>query len=526
MNSSYRRYRVYKRARQKFACQTYSLLCVWLLMGIIQWVIVCCVDPIRDFFRDYYGICIGTFVIAIILFLLFVHLENVRFMEGINLGITTAIVELQIISLFALVAHVHWPDLLFFFVVCVLVLFIFIFISSVLPRRIDLTLDVAELFIFAFFCMLLACFFLMLLFLIHDGSRGFLSFEIPVTIMILMFVMYHAQTINGSRFAEMRLNDYLLASIILFHDFLIIYWLTFYIQYHNKPMTPDHLIRTTTTEATSDQTGAATTNTMSMTEATSDQTGVATTNTTHMTDTTSTTDAAAPGFTDAGSTTTSDGTDEDTSDSDAATTEDSSSTTATDEEATTDEDEETSLDTTTDTETDYEDSFETEELITDDLDATTITATATATTITDDGLEDETETMETDVATTGNTSLTAPTTITDDPDATTANATRITEDEYEDETETTATDVATTGNTEAVPATTTSEDEYEDETKAPATDVATTGNTEAVPATTPSEDEFEDETKATETTSNTEAKTTATDNPLSTTFSLDMDDRF
>jgi len=43
--------------------------------------------------------------------------------------------------------------------------------------------------------------------------------------------MYHAQTIHGSRFAEMRLNDALLGSLILFHDFLIIYWLTFYWQF-------------------------------------------------------------------------------------------------------------------------------------------------------------------------------------------------------------------------------------------------------------------------------------------------------
>jgi len=42
--------------------------------------------------------------------------------------------------------------------------------------------------------------------------------------------MYHAQTITGGRFAEMRINDYLLATLILFYDFIIIYLLTFYIQ--------------------------------------------------------------------------------------------------------------------------------------------------------------------------------------------------------------------------------------------------------------------------------------------------------
>lgn len=47
---------------------------------------------------------------------------------------------------------------------------------------------------------------------------------------LCQFVMYHAQTISGGRFAEMRLNDYLLATLILFFDFIIIFLLTFYVQ--------------------------------------------------------------------------------------------------------------------------------------------------------------------------------------------------------------------------------------------------------------------------------------------------------
>lgn len=52
------------------------------------------------------------------------------------------------------------------------------------------------------------------------------------------FMAYHAQTINGSRFAEMRLNDYLLGSLILFHDFLIIYFTTFYWSVKYEPLKP------------------------------------------------------------------------------------------------------------------------------------------------------------------------------------------------------------------------------------------------------------------------------------------------
>ncbi|TDG38226.1 hypothetical protein AWZ03_015352, partial [Drosophila navojoa] len=76
----------------------------------------------------------------------------------------------------------------------------------------------------------------------RSGYYFYLVSEIAITIAILAFVMYHAQTINGGRFAEMRLNDALLGSLILFHDFLIIYWLTFYWQILVRPFTPHNWI--------------------------------------------------------------------------------------------------------------------------------------------------------------------------------------------------------------------------------------------------------------------------------------------
>jgi len=39
--------------------------------------------------------------------------------------------------------------------------------------------------------------------------------------------MYHAQIINGGRFAEMRTKDYFLAAIILFLDFLLLFLFSF-----------------------------------------------------------------------------------------------------------------------------------------------------------------------------------------------------------------------------------------------------------------------------------------------------------
>lgn len=130
----------------------------------------------------------------------------------------------------------------------------------------DLTLHIALLFILGFIFLLSSIYFLKLHLLVEEfrdatNNYSFLLMEIPLTITMLFvstctysmcsgkapndsdsqFVMYHAQTIAGGRFAEMRLHDFYLASLILFHDFLLIYWLTFYCQITNKMLSPRQL---------------------------------------------------------------------------------------------------------------------------------------------------------------------------------------------------------------------------------------------------------------------------------------------
>lgn len=43
--------------------------------------------------------------------------------------------------------------------------------------------------------------------------------------------MYHAQIINGGRFAEIRDHDLLLGALLLFFDFLFMYLFTFQLGY-------------------------------------------------------------------------------------------------------------------------------------------------------------------------------------------------------------------------------------------------------------------------------------------------------
>ncbi|KAH8261217.1 hypothetical protein KR044_005349, partial [Drosophila immigrans] len=251
----------YKKARRKFSLKTYFLLLAWLALALTQWLIVVLIQDVRDVFQEHYNISIVAFVLAILLFGLFLFIESLRYSTLLALVTSFLIVELQIVALFTLVARTYWSEMLMYFIVCVVVVAIFVLIGLFLPRRMDFTLHIALIFILAFLLLLIAIYFLMHQLLVSAMGRdihGFLVVQLPISIIILFvstfhsccthfthfefkaqFVMYHAQTINGERFAEMRLHDYYLGSLILFHDFLIIYWLTFYWQLTSGVVTPE-----------------------------------------------------------------------------------------------------------------------------------------------------------------------------------------------------------------------------------------------------------------------------------------------
>ncbi|KAH8401668.1 hypothetical protein KR009_007219, partial [Drosophila setifemur] len=248
MEDRRQRLMAYRRARRKFALAVYALTICWMILALIQWVIVSVIDEINCFFRGYYWISIIFFSLGMILVSLFIFFERVRFIVGVNWLVAILIVEFIIIGLFALVVRSKWPDMLMWFFICMVLLFMFVLVGSIIPH--DLTLDVVILFVLAFIFLMITIYFIMLHILI-EVPYSFIVFQIFISIIVLLvgqiififyfvlqvyyssdpqFVMYHAQTINGGRFAEMRLNDHLLASLIFFHDFIILYLLTFYSQ--------------------------------------------------------------------------------------------------------------------------------------------------------------------------------------------------------------------------------------------------------------------------------------------------------
>ncbi|EDW08894.1 uncharacterized protein LOC6579062 [Drosophila mojavensis] len=216
-----------EQSRRKFVAIVYMMTLVALLLGLGQWLAVVFVGSLGLAFMEYDFISGIFFSLSVILAIIFIFVEKARTMIALNWILAILIMEFAILGVFALCPRSGWPELLLWYLICLLVFFLAILVGSILPH--DLTLDVVILFVISFIFLIVSVF-LIMLHLMSRTSHSIILYQIFVSVIILTFVMYHAQTINGGRFAELRVNDYLLASIILFYDFIVLFLLTFYVQ--------------------------------------------------------------------------------------------------------------------------------------------------------------------------------------------------------------------------------------------------------------------------------------------------------
>ncbi|XP_030375659.1 uncharacterized protein LOC115624948 [Scaptodrosophila lebanonensis] len=226
MGDRYSQLYYYKKRRQKFACTVYILALVFLILAFIQWFLFNYISDVATIFIDYYWIGIIFFVIALILIIVFVFFENLRFLTPCNWILAFLIIECLILGLAPLIPRQYLLHFVVSFIIWAAVLWLFILIGSFLPH--DLTLDVVVLFVIAVVAIVGAVYFLML-YIVINVPYSFFVHRGFIVLSIVLFVMYHAQIINGKRFAEMRVQDYLLGAIILFLDFLLMFLYSFYL---------------------------------------------------------------------------------------------------------------------------------------------------------------------------------------------------------------------------------------------------------------------------------------------------------
>ncbi|XP_016943377.3 protein lifeguard 2 [Drosophila suzukii] len=214
----------YKRERRKFALITYLLTAIFLIVALLQWVLFSFVGILRLFFTLHYWVSCIFFGLGLVLLVFFIFFEALRFNKTVNWLFAVLIFECIVLGIAPLVARHYRYQFLFSFLIWTLALVIFILCGSFLP--LDLTLDVVVLFVLAVVSIIGAIYFVML-YIVANVPYSFIIARAFIVISILMFVMYHAQIINGGRFAEMRTKDYFLAAIILFLDFLLLFLFSF-----------------------------------------------------------------------------------------------------------------------------------------------------------------------------------------------------------------------------------------------------------------------------------------------------------
>ncbi|XP_070141747.1 uncharacterized protein [Drosophila kikkawai] len=155
--------------------------------------------------------------------------------------------------MYVLAARTWLPDLLVYFFICILAMVVALVIGCNLSYSMDMTENIAPIFIATYILVSTSLYPLLLhLFVVNAAPYGFAAFDIILTVVMLLLAMLHAQTIRGDRFIKMSTDDCLLAALLLFHEFLAIYAMTFFWQINYHFFTPkDFFWRSTSTSTAS-----------------------------------------------------------------------------------------------------------------------------------------------------------------------------------------------------------------------------------------------------------------------------------
>ncbi|XP_067630975.1 protein lifeguard 3-like [Eurosta solidaginis] len=215
----------YRHDRSRFACIVYSLAVIFFAVSLLQWILMIVIEGLRDFIIDFYYISILALIISLLLVTAFVFFENLRFAAPLNWLITLIIVFATTWGLSRAIVEANTSLLLLAVLFVLILTVIFIMIGVCIGH--DLTLDVVILFVVAVIFFVVSVFFVMLQ-ILAGVKLAYSIYALFIIITVLMFMMYHAQTINGFRYAEMRINDFLLAALIIYHDMTLLLIMSFY----------------------------------------------------------------------------------------------------------------------------------------------------------------------------------------------------------------------------------------------------------------------------------------------------------
>uniref|UniRef100_A0A1A9W2H8 Uncharacterized protein n=1 Tax=Glossina brevipalpis TaxID=37001 RepID=A0A1A9W2H8_9MUSC len=209
-----------RKIRRRFMLKAYFLFIAFVLFSVLQWCLVLTFAVIGDFLISHEELSIGALFISLMLMTVFVFVEGIRIAIPLNWLLTFIILQAVIIGTSRLLVMTCYGVLIGSLIFVLLPMFIFILLGSLIKH--DFTLDVIILFVLSFVFFVGAVYFITF-YVVAKVNLAFYIYAALVYIIVCIFIMYHAQTINGNRYAEMRTTDYLLAALILYVDFLVLY---------------------------------------------------------------------------------------------------------------------------------------------------------------------------------------------------------------------------------------------------------------------------------------------------------------
>uniref|UniRef100_A0A1B0FK24 Uncharacterized protein n=1 Tax=Glossina morsitans morsitans TaxID=37546 RepID=A0A1B0FK24_GLOMM len=209
-----------RKIRRRFMIKAYLLFIAFVLFSVLQWVLVLTFPAIGDFLINHEELSIGGLFMSLILMTVFVFVEGIRIAIPLNWLLTFIILEAVIIGMSRLLVMTCYGVMLASLIFVLVPMVICILIGSLIKH--DFTLDVIILFVLSFVFFVGAVYFVTF-YVIAQVKLAFYLYAALVYIIVCIFIMYHTQTINGNRYAEMRTTDYLLAALILYVDFLVLY---------------------------------------------------------------------------------------------------------------------------------------------------------------------------------------------------------------------------------------------------------------------------------------------------------------
>ncbi|XP_064547463.1 uncharacterized protein LOC135434726 [Drosophila montana] len=213
--------------RRRFVFRTFLLFIAFLLLAVLQWIAITALagSKITALVYSHEVALLIVFFMSIMFFLMFAVSSQIRKMSCMNWILTLLVVEGQIVAIGLLVVRTNMLRLLLGFLVALIIIvlasLVAIFVSF------DLTKYATILFLVDFI-MLVLCVYTITYFLILNLSWPFFLYAFVIVLLVLPIVMYHVQSVMGNGQERTALHDDKLSALLLFHDFLALYMLTFY----------------------------------------------------------------------------------------------------------------------------------------------------------------------------------------------------------------------------------------------------------------------------------------------------------